>query len=92
MGNAIPGRPLRLDLGQLPKIVIKASRARPVKAGPEGRLGDRYAAGLGHCLIVVGGPADHVDVGVDVGHGIPAAWWIDRGDGSVVAVGISPKG
>ena len=51
------------------EVVAKAVDAAAVEAGPERRLAHRDAAHLGQRLVVVRGPRDHVDVGVDVVHG-----------------------
>ena len=67
--DAVPGGPLRLELGELAEVVAKAVDAAAVEAGPERRLAHGDAAHLGQRLVVVGGPRDHVDVRVDVVHG-----------------------
>ena len=55
------------EVSQLdPEVVEEALCAGAVVARPEGRFGDRDAARQSHPLVVVGGPADHVNVGVDV--------------------------
>ena len=60
--------PLRLERGELPEVVAKAVDAAAVEPGPERRLAHRDAAHLGERLVVVRGPRDHVDVGIDVVH------------------------
>src|SRR5581483_8995009 len=59
----------RLELGQVAEVVVEPGGAAAVEPGPEGRLADRGTLGVGHALVVVGGPGDHVDVRVDVLHG-----------------------
>ena len=60
---------LGLVVGELAEVVAEPLDARAVEPGPEGGLGHGLAPGQGHPLVVVGGPADHVDVRVDVVHG-----------------------
>ena len=69
MLDAVLGRPLRLDLGELAEVVAKAIDRAAVEARPKRRLADADAAHLGQGFVVVGGPRDHVDVGVEVVHG-----------------------
>ena len=61
---------LRLDFGEVAEVIAKALGRAAIEAGPEGRLADRPTAALGHAVVVVGDAGDHVDVGVDVGHGV----------------------
>ena len=59
---------LGLIVGELAKVVVKAVNAAAVKAGPEGGLANGGAPRKTHGFIVVGGPADHVCVRLDVTH------------------------
>src|SRR6266540_1926930 len=60
---------LRLELGEVAEVVVEALCTAAVETRPERRFGDRGALGVGHALVVVRGPRDHVDVRVDVLHG-----------------------
>ena len=66
----------RLELRELPEVVLDAVAAAAVPAGPERRFGDRDAAGQRHLLVVVGRARDHVRVVVDVFHERPS--WFQR--------------
>ena len=68
MVDPVQGGPLPFKADQLAKVVAKPFRPRPVKTRPERRLADQDTTGQRHPLVVVGGPADHVDVGIDVTH------------------------
>ena len=66
--DAVAGGALGLDFHQVAEIVGEAGGAGPVIPGPERRLGNRHHAAPGHVLVIVGGSADAMDVGVDVFH------------------------
>src|SRR5262249_2880848 len=69
MANVKLRRPLRLELGQVPKVIAKPFRRAAVEPSPKRRLRDRHAATLGHSLIVIRDAGNHVNVGVDVING-----------------------
>src|ERR1700730_17518320 len=80
MADAELGRALGFILREMTEIVAKPLHRAAIEAGPEGRLAQRYAAALGHALIVVGDPRDHMDVRVDIeGHGRNSCcFWMTR--------------
>ena len=65
VADAEQGGAFRLDFGEVAEVVAEALGGAAVEPGPEGRLADRRAAAQGHAVVVVGGPRDHVDVGVE---------------------------
>ena len=52
----------------LTEVVVETLDPRAVEPRPERRLAHHDAPGESHALVVVGGPGDHVNVGVDVVH------------------------
>src|SRR5579872_223322 len=66
--DTILGGPLRLEFGELPKIVLESIRGGAVPACPEGGLRYRDAAGQRHLHVVVRAARHHVRVQVDVLH------------------------
>ena len=68
MRQAEFGGALRLVLGQLAKIIVKAGGRTAVEARPERRFANRLATGDGHALVIVRDAADHVGVRFDVAH------------------------
>ena len=61
---------LRLVLGELAEIIVKAVGGTAVKARPKRRFADRLATGQRHALVIVRDAADHVGMGFDVAHGM----------------------
>ena len=59
-------RTLRLDFGEMAKVIAKPFDGPAIEPRPKGWLGDGRAASVRHPLIIVGDAGDHVDVGVDV--------------------------
>ena len=59
---------LRLEVGELPEVVLEAVGVAAIPARPERRLGDGHAARQRHLLIVVGRARHHVRVMIDVLH------------------------
>ena len=59
----------RLVLGDLAEIIAKTVNRAAIKAGPKRGFTDGDATGRDHGLIVVGGAAHHMTVGLDVAHG-----------------------
>lgn len=57
-----------LVLGELAVVVEEALGGGAIEAGPEGGFAEGFAADLGDGLVVRGGAADHVGVGLDVFH------------------------
>ena len=70
MFQAELGRALRLVLGELAKIIVKAVGGTAVKAGPERRFANGFATGDGHAFVIVRDAADHVGMRLDVSHGV----------------------
>src|SRR5262249_44100750 len=70
MADAELGGTPGLYLDQVPEVIAEALGRAPVEAGPESRLAHRHTATLGHALVVVGDARNHVDVWVDVIHGV----------------------
>src|SRR6516165_6013872 len=68
MTDAELGGAFRFEVGQMPEIIVKALSRSAVEAGPESRFAERDTAALGHALIVIRDPRDHVDVRIDVIH------------------------
>ena len=62
-------RALRLVVGELAKVIVKALHAAAIEARPKRRLAHRAAARGDHRLVVVRDAADHVAVRFDVAHG-----------------------
>jgi hypothetical protein len=61
-------RPSRFHLDQMSEVIAKAVGGSPVEPCPKRGFGNRHTTAPGHAVIVVRGPADHVDMRIDVVH------------------------
>jgi hypothetical protein len=66
-------RALRLVLGELAEIIVKAVHGTAIKTRPERRFADGFAAGERHALVIIRRAADHVGVRFNVTHNHSAA-------------------
>ena len=67
MPDAERGGARRFKFRELTKIVVEALWTAAVVAGPERRLCDGHTPRQRHAVVVIGGPRDHMNVGVNVG-------------------------
>src|SRR5262249_55172826 len=61
-------RPLRFMLGELRKIIKETGGRTAVEASPKGGFANGSAAGSDHVAVVIGHPANHMGMRLDVAH------------------------